>query len=75
MSKNKKDYTETLLKIFLSAIAIIVLKSIFENDSSKIISKKGRKMLSNEDKMSEFDKKVKDSEKPKKENFQNEIYL
>lgn len=75
MSKNEKDNIETLLKIFLGAIAIIALKSIFENDNSKIISKKGRKMLSDADKMSEFDSKVKESEKLQEKDSHNEIYL
>lgn len=75
MTKDEKDNIETLFKIFLSAIAIIALKSIFENDNSKIISKKGRKMLSDVDKMSEFDSKVTQSESQQEENSHNEIYL
>lgn len=75
MSEDKKDNIEILFKIFLGAIAIIALKSIFENDNSKIISKKGKKMLSDSDKMSEFELKIKETEDLEKENSHNEIYL
>lgn len=75
MSEDNKENFETLFKIFLGAIAIIALKSIFENDNSKIISKKGKKMLSNSDKMSEFELKIKETENLEKENSHNEIYL
>jgi flagellar motor component MotA len=75
MSEEKKDNIEILFKIFLGAIAIIALKSIFENDNSKIISKKGKKMLSDSDKMSEFESKIKETEDLEKENSHNEIYL
>ena len=75
MSEENKDNFETLFKIFIGAIAIIAIKSIFENDNSKIISKKGKRMLSNSEKMSEFESKIKETEDLEKENSHNEIYL
>ncbi|MGB0933790.1 MAG: hypothetical protein ACPGU5_05880 [Lishizhenia sp.] len=75
MSEENKDNFEIFLKIFLGAIAIIALKSIFENDNSKIISKKGKKMLSDSEKMSEFESKIKDTEDSENENSHNVIYL
>lgn len=75
MSEDKKDNIKILFKIFLGAIAVIALKSIFENDNSKIISKKGKKILSDSDKMAEFELKVKEVEDLEKKNSHNEIYL
>lgn len=75
MSEENKDNIKIFFKIFLGAIAIIALKSIFENDNSKIISKKGKKMLSDFEKMSEFESKIKGTENSENENSHNEIYL
>lgn len=62
MSKKSSDKTETFLTILLGVLAIFMIKSIFENDNSRIISKKGRKLLSDDKKMEEINKKINLSE-------------
>lgn len=49
---------ENLAGIFLGVLAIVAIKSIFEDDNSKIISKKGRKLLSDDNKMRDINKKI-----------------
>ena len=46
MTKKENKNIENWIGILLGAIAIIAVKSIFENDNSKIVSNKGRKILS-----------------------------
>lgn len=75
MTKEQNKNIENWIGILLGAVAILAIKSIFENDNSKIISKKGKKMLSDSDKMSEFESKIKETENLEKENSHNEIYL
>ena len=60
-SKNK-DITETWISILLGVLAIVALKSIFENDNSKIISKQGKKILSDDDRMQDINGKIEKSE-------------
>ena len=45
--ENSKDsnIAETWVSILLGVLAIVALKSIFENDNSKIISKQGKNSL------------------------------
>ena len=62
MSKKNNDTTETFLTILLGVLAISMIRSIFENDSSRIVSKKGRKFLSDDKKMEEINKKITRSE-------------
>lgn len=63
MSKNQNsDLIEFILTITLSILAFSALRSIFENDNSKIVSKKGRAILSNPDKLDEISKKLEDVE-------------
>ncbi len=71
MSDTKKEKEDIVLTIILGALAILALKSIFQNDNSKIVSKKGKKMLLDEDKMLNLDTKIKELEKK----HYNEIYL
>jgi hypothetical protein len=62
--ENSKDsnIAETWVSIFLGVLAIVALKSIFENDNSKIISKQGKKILYDEDKMQDINDKIEESE-------------
>ena len=62
MKIKSQDNTDTWLAILLGVLTIFLVKSIFENDDSKIVSKKGRKFLSDEDKMSEINGKINSSE-------------
>lgn len=56
------DINETWVNILLGVLAIVALKSIFENDNSKIISKEGKKILSDEDRMHHINGKIEKSE-------------
>lgn len=62
--ENSKDsnFVETWVGILLGVLAIVALKSIFENDNSKIISKQGKKILSDEEKMQDINDKIEKSE-------------
>jgi flagellar motor component MotA len=59
------------IAILFGVIAILAIKSIFEHDNSKIVSKKGFKFLSDDKKMNEIDEKIKQSE----HNSQNEVFI
>ena len=72
MSNKQNDILDTWLGIFIGAIAILAIKSIFEDDNSKIISKKGRKFLSDDEKMNDLNEKILESED---ENQHQEIYI
>lgn len=72
MSSKKNDTTETWLTILFGVLAVLMIKSIFENDSSKIVSQKGRKILSDDKKMKEINDKITSSEG---ENQHQEIYV
>lgn len=62
--ENSKDsnIAETWVGILLGVLAVVALKSIFENDNSKIISKQGKKILSDEEKMQDINDKIEESE-------------
>lgn len=63
MEKSKKmDAVDTWLNILFGVLAIVALKSIFENDNSKIISKQGNKILSDEEKMNDINEKIEKTE-------------
>lgn len=72
MNNTKNDTTETFLTILLGVLAIFMIKSIFENDSSRIVSKKGQKFLSDEEKMKEINEKITLSEN---KNEHQEIFV
>jgi hypothetical protein len=63
MEKGKNDFFELWLNIMLGLLAIVAIRSIFENDNSKIISKKGKSLLSDEEKMKAINDKIIASEK------------
>jgi hypothetical protein len=58
----KTDNMENWLAVLMGVFAILAIKSIFENDSSKIVSSKGRNMLSDEKKMQDINNKILESE-------------
>lgn len=62
--ENSKDsnIAETWVGLLLGVLAIVALKSIFENDNSKIISKQGKKILSDDEKMQDINDKIEESE-------------
>ena len=71
MGTDNNNKIKALFEILLGGFAIFAIKSIFEDDSSKIISKKGRKFLSDDKKMEALNKKLHNSEEtnPHKEIF------
>jgi hypothetical protein len=62
MRLKEKNHLESWASILLGVFAILAIKSIFENDNSKIVSKKGRRFLHDKDKMKEINKKVSEFE-------------
>jgi flagellar motor component MotA len=72
MTKEQNKNIENWIGILLGAVAILAIKSIFENDNSKIVSNKGRKILSDTKKMNDINKKIQESES---ENEYSEIYI
>lgn len=57
MSLNKNN-AEALLVLLIGVLAILAVKSIFEDDNSKIVSKKGRKLLLDNKKMEDLNKRM-----------------
>lgn len=57
MAEKSNSDEDTWIQLIIGVLAIFALKSIFENDRSKIVSKKGSKVLSDETKMKEINKK------------------
>jgi len=72
MTKEQNKNIENWISILLGAVAIVAIKSIFENDNSKIVSNKGRKILSDTKKMNDINQKIQESES---ENEYSEIYI
>jgi flagellar motor component MotA len=72
MTKEQNKNIENWIGILLGAVAILAIKSIFENDNSKIVSNKGRKILSDTKKMNDINKKIQEYES---ENEYSEIYI
>ena len=72
MTKEQNKNIENWIGILLGAVAILAIKSIFENDNSKIVSNKGRKILSDTKKMNDINQKIQKSES---ENEYSEIYI
>jgi hypothetical protein len=63
MTKAKiEDIIKSCLAILIGVLAIWAIKSIFENDNSKIVSKKGKRFLSDDKKMQDINEKIHDSE-------------
>ncbi len=53
-----KDNSDKWIAFIIGILGIFIIKSLFENDNSKIVSKKGRKLLSEDDSVdSRFDDK------------------
>ncbi len=58
MKKNLLGKTDIVSKLILGALAILIVRTIFEDDTSRIISSKGRKILADENKMKEIEKEL-----------------
>lgn len=72
MAKKENKNIENWIGILIGAMAILAIKSIFENDNSKIVSNKGRKILSDTKKMNDINVKIQESES---KNDYSEIYI
>jgi hypothetical protein len=59
MKKIESQNGNTFINVMLSILAIFAIKSIFEHDNSRIISKKGSKFLSDDLKMKAINKEIK----------------
>lgn len=74
--KNKfQDNLHDILSVFVGVLGFFALKALFENDNSKIISKKGRMILSDENVMSDINDKIKMQEDSRGELHHNEILI
>lgn len=74
--KNKfQDNLHDILSVFVGVLGFFALKALFENDNSKIISKKGRMILSDENVMSDINDKIKIQEDSRGELHHNEILI
>lgn len=49
---------KNLFSLFITAFAVVSIWSFFNNDSSKIISKEGRKVLSDKERMDTLRSKI-----------------
>ncbi len=73
MSSKEKNIILVCISTFFSVFAILLaIRSIFDDDSDKIISKKGQEILNDSDKMKDLKEKLK---KSKSEDQHNEIYI
>lgn len=68
MKRNKSELFEIWVNLLLGLLAIVAVKSIFENDHSKIVSKKGIRILSDESRMRDINEKIHESEKNNEHN-------
>jgi hypothetical protein len=58
MKEKCEDSLNNFAAILLGLLAIMALRSIFSNDSSKIISDKGKKLLGDKDEMKKINGKI-----------------
>jgi hypothetical protein len=63
MKPRRNELFEMWLGILIAVLAIFALRSIFANDNSKIVSKRGKKYLTDDKKMQDINDKILDSEK------------
>lgn len=59
MTNKGKDIFVTILAILGTALAISAIFALFDDDSGKIVSKKGLNALDDDNVMDEIDKKIK----------------
>lgn len=72
MKDENGDILETFFGVLIGALGLVAIMSLFEDDSSKIVSKKGRKFLSDDKKMKDINKRIQDSES---QNQYNEVLI
>ncbi len=60
MSAKSNDYLKIVLSTLIGILAVFALKSFFDSDDSKIISKKGKRLLSDTDRMKDVNRKIHD---------------
>ena len=70
--KNTKDNDDTWFQLIIGVLDVFVLKSIFENDRSKIVSRKGQNILEDETKMKEIHQR---KDKMESDGTQREIFI
>lgn len=58
VKRKRTNAADTFVQILIAALALSVLKALFESDNSKIISKRGISVLSDEEEMKEVSKKI-----------------
>ena len=68
--KNKQEIG--WFEVIIGVLAILSIKSLFEHDNSKIVSKKGAKFLEDKEKMKELKEKINELETNE---AHNEIFI
>ena len=61
-SDSMSNKSDTWIDILIGVLAVSAIVSIFSSDESKIISKNGRKALSDDKRMSDLIKKIEEAE-------------
>ena len=76
MAFNIKKYfdIENLVPLIFSALAVLSILSFLENDDSKIVSRKGRKILQDKKRMNEIKQRLQQKESNQDENY-TEVYI
>ena len=72
MGENTNN-NDTWLGILIGIFAVLAIKSIFEHDNSKIVSKKGSRALSDKKKMQELNSELRKLEND--ENSHREVLI
>lgn len=71
-SDKNKETIESIFAVLIGVFALLALQSLFENDESKIISKKGRKLLSDDKEMRRIDEQI---QKSQSNNEHQEVFI
>ncbi|WP_425393213.1 hypothetical protein [Ekhidna sp.] len=72
MKDENDDILGTFFGVLIGALGLVAIMSLFEDDSSKIVSKKGRNVLSDKKRMKDINEKIQASES---QNQYNEILI
>lgn len=66
MSDKNEKLFENLFDILVGLLAITAVVSIFKSDESKIVSKNGKRILSDRDQMEDISNKIQEAEQDNK---------
>lgn len=75
MSDNRNTGFMAIMQVLAGLFAVIAIKSLFEQDNDKIISKKGSDVLLDNEKMQELERKISEQETNQSKNVHSEIVI